>query len=212
MNKSKSKYIALLAVLGAILIVVFVLESVVGAVLVAPPAVLSLTVFFVFCFCADWKIGLLSGAVFGVSSLVIAWIIGNPIFILPWVSILPRLIVGIGAFGVMAGVRKLCLHSKSKFVNQVLPYSIGAACGIVFNTVLVLLSMAYLVPAELGLGTFVQLLQTSIGINFIIEFVCAITLTPVLLLAVRKAGVSLGIDQVGTPKRKIKTQTENKGE
>lgn len=184
MNRT-TKTIALAGIMSALMIVLFTLETVIGAMWITPPAVLSLSVLFVFCFSYDWKFGLLSGAVFGLSSLVIAFIVGNPLFIIPTISVLPRVITGIAAYGIYSLAKTLCGKSNNAFVKESLPYSIGAFFGIILNTLFVLVALTLFAPTEYG-NTFAGWFKAVITLNFPIELVCAVILTPILSKAVKK--------------------------
>ena len=191
MNK-KTKTVALAGIMSALMIVLFTLETVIGAMWITPPAVLSLSVLFVFCFSYDWKFGLLSGVIFGVSSLVIAFIVGNPLFIIPTISVLPRVITGIAAYGIFYLAKRLCGKGKSNFVKENLPYSIGAFFGIILNTLSVLIALTLFAPAEYG-NTFAGWLKAVITLNFPIELACAVILTPILSKAVLKYKRACGL-------------------
>lgn len=185
MNNKKTKRIAILGVMTALLLVVFTLETVIGSLWITPPAVLSLSILFVICFSFDFTVGVLSGLMFGVCSFIIALIVGNPLFILPWISILPRLFVGISAYGVFALMKKICKNSDKPFVKEVLPYSLGAVAGIIVNTLTVIVALTFLAPAEYG-NTFIGWVQILITLNFPIEIAGALILTPILVRPVKK--------------------------
>ena len=185
MEKSKTRSIAVLGIMTAVLIVVFALETLIGAFFITPPAVLSLTVLFVLCFSYDVTVGFLSGVIFGLSSLIIAWAIGNPLFILPWISVLPRLLVGIGAYGVKSLTAKLTENSQKRFLKDTLPYSLGAGTGIIINTLSVLLCLTFFAPEGYG-NTFIGWMKLLITVNFPIELVCAVVLTPILIKPVKR--------------------------
>jgi uncharacterized membrane protein len=140
------------------------------------------------CLSWDLKRAFLFSAVFGVTSLLCALFIGNPYFVMPWISILPRLFVGPCAYGVYKLTKKLTGKSEKKFVNTSLPYAIGAAAGIFTNTLLVIacLSLFFPVGAEGGFSV-ADWIKMCITINFPIELVCATILTPILAVAVKKA-------------------------
>ncbi|MBR2617178.1 MAG: hypothetical protein IKC56_02965, partial [Clostridia bacterium] len=90
----KSKTIALYGIWAALIFVTMVLETYVFTPLlpIAPPAVLSLATAFSLCVFADWKTGLIGGTIMGLCSLIVALMIGNPYFLLPYISVLPRMV------------------------------------------------------------------------------------------------------------------------
>ena len=178
MEKSKTKLIAFYGVFSALILVLFYFETLISfALTLTPPAVLSLPVVFTFCLLDDWKTGLVGGIIFGVSSFVIALSIGNPLFILPWISILPRLFVGIGAYGGYKLIKTLTKNRQNSFVKDLLPYSVGAFIGIILNTVLVILCLTLFASSY---GGFAYWVKACITINFPIELVVAVILTPIL--------------------------------
>lgn len=182
--KSKSKRIALYGVFAALLVVVFYLETLIGSFWVTPPAIVSLSLLFTLCLSDDWKLGLGGGILFGLTSWALAAIFANPVFIFPWNSVLPRLFVGIGAYGVFRLMSFLVRNRKNKFVTAYLPYSIGAACGILINTVLVITCLTLF---ESDMGSLSYWMSICLTINFPIELVAAMVLTPILSNALKRA-------------------------
>lgn len=182
--KSKSKRIALYGVFAALIVVVFYLETLIGSFWITPPAIVSLSLLFTFCLSADWRLGLGGGILFGLTSWALAAIFGNPAFIFPWVSVLPRIFVGIGAYGAFRLTKCLVKDKANHFVTEYLPYSIGALCGIIINTALVVTALTLFLPEMGSLGYW---LSACITINFPVELIAAIILTPVLSNALKKA-------------------------
>jgi uncharacterized membrane protein len=139
------------------------------------------------CLLWDVKDAFAFSVIFGVTSLLCALFVGNPYFLMPWISILPRLFVGPVAYGAYVLVKKITTTNIKPFINKSLPLAIGAAIGILTNTVLVISCLAIFFPASAESGfTVVEWLQMCITINFPIELVCAVMLTPVLTVAVEK--------------------------
>ena len=182
--QSKSKRIALYGIFVAVLVVVFYLETLIGSFWITPPAIVSLSLLFTFCLSGDWKLGLGGGVLFGLTSWALAAIFANAAFIFPWVSVLPRLFVGIGAYGAFRLTKRLTKNSGKKFLTDILPYSVGAACGILINTALVVTALTLFLPE---MGTLGYWLGACITVNFPIELAAAIILTPVLSGALRRA-------------------------
>ncbi|MBO5726736.1 MAG: hypothetical protein J6S00_06725, partial [Clostridia bacterium] len=142
MNNS-TKMIALSGVMGALTFIVMFLETYVFTILIplAPPCFLSLSIAIALSLIGDYKYMFVGGTIMGVCSLIIAFIIGNPVFILPWVSILPRIFIGIVSFGVSKLIQLLGKKSSNKFVKDYLPSGVGAIFGVFTNTLLVLTMM-----------------------------------------------------------------------
>ncbi len=187
-KNSNARAVALLGVMAAVLVVVLFIESAIYKIFsYTPPAFLSLGILMTLCLSWDLKRSFLFSIVFGVTSLLCALFIGNPYFLMPWISILPRLFVGPAAYGMYTLVRKCVTKSEKKFVNTTLPLAVGAGCGILTNTILVITCLCIFFPTSATNGfSAVEWIKMCIGINFPIELVCAVILTPILAVAVEK--------------------------
>lgn len=85
-------------------------------------------------------VGLIVGLFFGVTSLIRAAVAPNspldPIFVYPWISVLPRLFIGPVAWLVYASIKKITTSfGKTK---EILALILGGAAGSITNSVLVL--------------------------------------------------------------------------
>lgn len=187
-NSLNSRTVALYGIMSAVLIAVLFIESAIYKIFsYTPPAFLSLAILMTLCLLWDVKHAFAFSVIFGVTSLLCALFVGNPYFLMPWISILPRLFVGPVAYGAYVLVKKITTTNIKPFINKSLPLAIGAAIGILTNTVLVISCLAIFFPASAESGfTVVEWLQMCITINFPIELVCAVMLTPVLTVAVEK--------------------------
>lgn len=181
---SKSKRIALYGIFAALLVVVFYLETLIASFWITPPAIISLSLLMTLCLSEDWKLGFGGGVLFGLTSWALAAIFASPVFILPWVSVLPRLFVGIGAYGAFRLVKHLMRNKNNTFLTAYLPYSVGAACGIIINTVLVIAALTLFLPEMGSLGYWIS---ACITINFPIELIAAVVLTPILSNALNRS-------------------------
>ena len=181
--KSKSKRIALYGIFAALLVVVFYLETLIGSFWITPPAIISLSLLFTLCLSEDWKLALGGGVLFGLVSWALAAMFGNAVFIFPWISVLPRLFVGIGAYGAFRLVKYFVRNKTNKFLVSYLPYSIGAMCGILINTILVIACLTIFAP---DLGSLSYWISTCVTLNFPIELVAAVVLTPILCNAIKR--------------------------
>ena len=183
MYNSKTKLIACLGVMSALMFIVSYLETYVFVVLIplAPPAILSLSLACALSMFSDWKNMFIGGTIFGCCSLFVAAAIGNPVFILPWISVLPRIFVGMSAFGGKKLANIFCSKSTNKFLTNYLPYSIGAVFGVITNTVLVL-SVMYLC-GKVGIE---DVLATFMAINFPLEVVGSAIISPILCNVMQK--------------------------
>ncbi len=187
-KNSSARTVALLGVMAAVMVAVLFIESAIFKIFAyTPPAFLSLGILMTLCLSWDMKRAFLFSAVFGVTSLLCALFIGNPYFLMPWISILPRLFVGPAAYGAFYLMKKCTAKSEKKFVNSTLPLGVGAAVGILTNTILVITCLSLFFPASAKGGfTVADWIKLCITINFPIELVCAVILTPILAIAVRK--------------------------
>ena len=182
MEKS-SKTVAFIGIMGALVFVVLFLETYVFGVLIpiAPPCFLSISVAITISLFKGKKTMFIGGTILGICSLIIAFIIGNPAFIFPWISVLPRVFIGVVAYYVSVLIRRFTFNSQKVFVKDYLPYVIGAVFGVITNTVLTLSSL--LIFKFIGIETVVA---TFIAINFPLEVVLSAILVPILINAVNK--------------------------
>ena len=187
-KSSSARTIALLGVMSAVLVAVLFLESMFFKIFsYTPPAFLSLSILMTLCLLWDLKRAFLFSVIFGVTSLLCALYIGNPYFLMPWISILPRLFVGPVAYGIYSLMKKITAKTDKDFLKNKLPLAVGAGMGILTNTVLVISCLAIFFPASAKDGfTLVQWIEMCISINFPIELVCSIVLTPILATTVSK--------------------------
>lgn len=127
-----------------------------------------------------------------------------PIFQNPLVSILPRILIGIAAWGVKMGLSKLLLKAKYKYnesgkeiiVNRpqltATEQGISAfstAVGVFVNTLFVgIFTLIFFSGTTLGKTTIsVDYILGWFGLNFGIEIVAFSLLTPPIVLALKKA-------------------------
>ena len=186
-KSSKARTVALLGVMSAVLVAVLFVESSIFKIFsYTPPAFLSLGILMTLCLSWDLKRAFLFSVVFGVTSLLCALYIGNPYFVMPWVSILPRLFVGPAAYGVFKLIKK-ATKNRTRFLRVIFPLAVGAAVGILTNTALVITCLSLFFPSGTEGGfTIAQWIELCITLNFPIELVCAVILTPALAVAVEK--------------------------
>jgi uncharacterized membrane protein len=128
----------------------------------------------------------IGGTIFGCCSFFLAMIIANPVFINPLVSILPRILIGVVAYLVYCGLKKLLAKTKKPFASEVLPCSIAGAFGILANTVCTLTMMWIFNAAALA-----AVISVIMSINFLAEIIGAIVLVPVYVKLFKKFEVRL---------------------
>lgn len=184
MNNESSKKIAFYGISSALIFVSMFIETYVFNLLFhfAPPCFLSISIALTVILCGDKKGMLSGGIILGLCSFIIAFIIGNPVFMLPWISVLPRLFIGLTVYPSDAGLKKLFKKSNNKFIKENLHYSLSAIIGVITNTVLTLSAM--LIFGKTGLE---EVLAVFISINFPIEVVASAILVPVFIKAVNSA-------------------------
>ncbi len=187
----KSKTIALYGVWAAVIFVTMILETYVFSPLlpVAPPAVFSLAASFSFCVFANWKTGLAGGTIMGVCSLIVAAMIGNPYFILPYISVLPRILAGLGAWGAAKLISMVSARAQNKFVSETLPAAVGGGVGVMLNTFFVLTMLALTTDAY-G-GSFVKAMAAVMVTNTLFELLAGLILVPVIVTVLRKGAKRL---------------------
>ena len=85
---------------------------------------------------------------------------------------------GVGGYWILYGLTRL---TKGK--NKDVVRGVAAALTVLLHTLLVLGSMEIFVQG----GAFIDTVwQTIIGVNFFLEIICAVMLTPVLLRVIKK--------------------------
>ncbi len=183
MSSKKTRLIAVAGIMGALTFVAMFLETYVFSVLIplAPPCFISISLAITLSLVDDWRYMFVGGTALGVCSFIMSFIIGNAVFMLPWISILPRVFIGIVAFGVCKFIQFLTSKSTNKFVKDYLPYGLGAFFGVITNTVLTLSMMA--ICSFVGIE---MILKTFMTINFPVELIASTIIVPILARAVKK--------------------------
>ncbi len=183
MNNNKTKLIAFIGVMASLEFVVLLLETYVFGVLIpiAPPCILSISIAITLSvYDGDYKKMFIGGTILGVCSFIISFIVGLASFMLPWISILPRIFIGIVAFFVTKLFGFFCRKIKNNKIAKYLPYIMGAIFGVLTNTVLTLFALYF--------GGFIgmeEIVATFIAINFPLEVVGSAILVPVFVNTLR---------------------------
>ena len=167
------------------------LDTFVGSFLPVKQAIFSLPTVFTFVLMfGTWQYALLGGTVFGLLSFARAFITGSIPFQNPLVSILPRVIVGLVAFGVyMLGA----LIFKKTAKKEIFALGLSAFLGVITNTVTVMLAM-YFTDFTTMAGVFGAIMS----FNFPIELIATTLLTPFLVAGVRRG---LKINKIGVTEK-----------
>lgn len=176
MNNSSGRTIALLGVTFALVFVFLMVETFAFSALFGnfTPAALTLPLAAAISVTGKkWRMAV-GGTLLGLSSFFLAIIIANPIFLNPLISIFPRIIIGVVAYLVCAGIKFLFKNSSNVFLTGILPYSFAGAFCVLSNTVLVISMLTLFNEATLA-----AVLATILSINFVAEMIGGIVLTPI---------------------------------
>ena len=176
MNNLTGRKIAFYGVISALMFVFLLIETylLTPAFGALTPAILTLPFAAALSLFLGKKGMLIGGTIFGCCSFFLALLIGNPVFINPLISILPRIMIGVVAYLVFSLVSKLTEKSSNAFLKDVLPYSIGGAFGILANTVCTIFMLWVFDKSSLA-----AVFTTIMSINFLGEIIGAIILVPI---------------------------------
>ncbi len=178
----KSQILTFHALLSAIIIVFLVIPLSIGAISLAILALLAVTISTEF---MGLKHGIISGAVFGFTSLILAFTMYagtvNAVFQNPLVSVLPRVAIPFSIYFVGLAIDKL-------FKNPIAADSVGAIAGAVTNTALVMLMIFIFYFNSNVQGTVIsgKFILGIISINSLIEILFCAVLAPPIIKVLRK--------------------------
>ena len=179
MKRNVAHTVAFIGIMTALMAVVLTLETYVFIYFIKPsPAFLSIPLFIALSMYSDWKRSFIGGTIFGCCSFVLSFIVGYTVFFNPLISVLPRTIAGVAGYFILHVLTAL---SKNKAKDVV--RGVAAGITVILHTVLVLGAMEIFAS---GGAFFDTVWQTIIGVNFFLEFACAIFLTPILLRVMKK--------------------------
>ena len=179
MKRDLAHTVAFIGIMTALMAVVLALETYVFIYFIKPsPAFFSIPLFIALSMYGDWKNSFIGGTVFGVCSFALSFAVGYTVFYNPLISILPRTLAGVIGFWIFRALQK-----ATKEKTQHVTCAIAAAITVVIHTVLVLGAMEIF---SFGGAFFDTVWQTIIGVNFLLEFVCAILLTPIFVRVMKK--------------------------
>lgn len=142
----------------------------------------------------DLKSSVLVSSFMGVFSMINSFLrpttVLAPFIQNPLISIFPRIFIGLVAYLVYHGLKKLFAKSDKKILNSTIPSMVGAVCGTLTNTVM-FLGMLYLVYGGSTLSTGVALdltyIMAIVGVNTIAEVLMGAIVTPIVVFAIGKA-------------------------
>ena len=179
MKQDKAHTVAFIGVMAALMFVVLALETYIFIYFIKPsPAFISIPLFLALSMYGDWKRSFLGGTLFGVCSFLLSFLVGYTVFFNPLISVLPRVIAGVLAYLIYAG-----LSALTRGRGDAIVCALSAALAVILHTVLVLGAMQLFSEG----GAFVDTVwQTIIGLNFAVELVCAVLLVPVFVRVLRR--------------------------
>ena len=170
--KSSAKTVAYLGVMSALVFVLLTLETYVFIYFIKPsPAFLTIPFAISLCLRGRKSDMFVGGTILGVSSFVLSFIVAYVPFNNPLISILPRLLIGIVAYGVYALFTRI--FSKTK--------TIAGFFGVLTNTVLVIFMLFVFDYSGMS-----AIFATIMSFNFLIEAISGIVLTPIIVTTIRK--------------------------
>lgn len=198
-DSRKTRRIALLAVMLALIVVLSFLPLNLGA------AVLALTILpvLVVALTQDLLTSVAAGLLMGLTSCLMAYTVNAgtltaPMFQNPLISVLPRVCVPLVVFGVRAGLAAAisaigngrALTPRSEKACLAAADFVSAALGVVTNTALVL-GMIWLVYGGKQVGNAYvspEFVMGMVSLNFVIEVIVFPLLSPPIAYAVRRQG------------------------
>lgn len=194
---SKTKRVTLYAVMFAVILVAMTLDRMFSFFNILAFAIFALAATCTFAFAKDnpWD-AVAAGFFFGLASNLTAFWFGKTTFYYPWTAILPRLFVGITAYGAYRLMRLILGRMKSVRGREYIALSVAGAIAPLSNTVYTLSCLYFFAKGDPLYIAFV----TAFFTNVLPELIITTIATPLLVLGVRRG---LGLDITGKPKYKI---------
>jgi uncharacterized membrane protein len=212
-KKQAARTIAIIAIMFALIFVAMMLDKVISLFLLVSVSTAAITLLVTFSLCFlynEWWMGFGAGIMFGFASWLTAFIFQGPMSVYtvnPLVSVLPRVIVGIGAFSVYRLVLMFFRNRITK-TAQITAITIATVVGLVLNTVLFLTALNVCKQAMgSDFTALFEIVKLVLFTNIIPEYSISILVAPWVVLGVRH-GLKLGIDG-NNYKRAIKSYSEN---
>lgn len=198
MKRDVAHRVAFFGVMTALIFVVLTVETYVFiGILGINPAFLSLPLAIALCLYSDWRGEFVGGTIFGVCAFIISFMVGYTPMWNPLVSVLPRLLMGIGAYWIyhlisLVANKIICSREKkgkflqgkkrNVFWRETLPAVVGGLCGALINTILVLVMLSVF-----GGDAFSVAFTVAISFNSPIEMACAAVLVPIYVRVMKTA-------------------------
>lgn len=134
------------------------------------------------------KNGIITGLFFGIVSFISSFSSPSILYFAfnnPLVSVLPRILIGIGAYYAAFGFKKLFPK-----LPPVISYGVGAAAGVIINTVGVLgmiLALYHGRTLSIGSAINMQFISAIVIANSLLEILICTVITPPIVLAIKMA-------------------------
>ena len=171
-----SKEIARYGIVAALVTVGILIDTLISSFgLPINVAIGTIVIVLVICQSFDLKTAVFASTVFGILSLIRAFVFPNltsPLFQKPLVSVLPRICIGFTCHLSFLGFKKIF---KQKDFRLYLPYIFSGAIGVITNTALVLTMMSVVDNSMLA-----KVIGIIISFNFLIEFLCGLMVVPTI--------------------------------
>lgn len=182
--QSKVRLIARFAIIAALVVTGYSIDALISSSFPIRIAwvvlVVSLTIMQQF----GWGTALYTGTVFGLVSLLFSFMLPNvtsPAFQMPWISVLPRMLIGITCSFSLSGLLRVSRNRKSLFMRELLPRSVSGIVGVFTNTIFVL----GMIAVTNGESIMNKIISVVISVNFIPEFIIGLLLVPTISYALR---------------------------
>lgn len=183
---SKTQLITINAMLCAVILLFVLFPITIGTLQLAFIPIIAVIISAEF---VGLKNGIFSGFFFGVVSLINQFIHPSILayaFYNPLISVFPRILIGVSAYFFTH-----LIQNKLPKVHPAFSYSVGAAAGVLTNTVLVLgMILAFHFGDTFGSSTFIvgwQWIIATVTGNFLIELAVCVIITPPIIMALKKA-------------------------
>lgn len=199
---SKTKRVTLYAVMFAVILVAMTLDRMFSFFNIMSFAIFALAATCTFAMAKDnvWD-ALAAGFFFGLASNLTAFWFGKTTFYYPWTAILPRLFVGITAYGAYRLIKLVLSRMKNERGREYIALTVAGVIAPLSNTVYTLSCLYFFAQGDPLYMAFVAAFFTNVLPELIITTIAA----PLLILGVRRG---LGLDVTGRPKLRKLTKEE----
>lgn len=202
-NNNKAFLLAKYAIMFATIFVAMMIDKAITLIPHVSMAVCVLLVTLSFCFLENkWSTAVLSGLFFGLSSLIKEFILPNPAGLVgalpqyywPFITIIPRVLMGVIAFGVYKLMYIITPSIANQKKRQIVCITVATFFGLITNTVgfFSALEICRIIAHRPTDGVFV-LIYSALLTNIVFEYPISLASVAFIVLGVRR-GLKLGID------------------